>query len=148
MDAKLTRHAARPLAAVALAIAALLATGAADGRGATALPRVPADCVHGQVRPGSIILACGDGNFRLERMRWTAWGTAIARGTGLAELNDCTPNCAAGRFRAYPARVTLARPGPCAGDGAQFRAIELRYPGRRPPRTARRVAFGLACPLR
>jgi hypothetical protein len=66
------------------------------------------------VRPTSIIAACGDGNFYFSGLHWTSWGpTAAAAGT--AHLNDCTPNCAAGKFHTYPAHVSLSAPHVCNG---------------------------------
>lgn len=51
-----------------------------------------------QVRPASIVIACADGNFYVDHLRWTTWGPRSAVGKGIAQRNDCTPNCAAGHF--------------------------------------------------
>ena len=60
-----------------------------------------------EVKPTSIIVACGDGGFYLTGLRWTSWGVA-ADANGVAHQNDCTPNCAAGHFHAYPVRIRLS----------------------------------------
>jgi hypothetical protein len=39
------------------------------------------------------------------RIVWKSFGGPKARGEGLLWLNDCTPDCAAGTFRHYPAVI-------------------------------------------
>jgi hypothetical protein len=69
------------------------------------------DCLrHPEVRPSTFMLACGDGNSRLESLRWTRWNGSSARAEGVNWVNDCTPYCAAGRFHAYRVTVTLDKP--------------------------------------
>jgi hypothetical protein len=63
----------------------------------------------GRVRPSSVTLACGDGNFYVTSLRWTSWGPRSAAGTGIGHQNDCTPYCAAGTFHRY--RVSLRLDG-------------------------------------
>jgi hypothetical protein len=63
-----------------------------------------------QVRPGHFVIACGDGNSSLVSLRWSRWGPASAVATGLNEVNDCKPYCAAGRFHSYPVTVRLDQP--------------------------------------
>jgi hypothetical protein len=67
------------------------------------------------VRPRSIVVACGDGNFYVTGIRWQVWGHGLAQGSGTAHRNVCVPNCAAGRFRTYAATVTLSGPIRCKG---------------------------------
>ncbi|MDR3034771.1 MAG: hypothetical protein LBV78_16995 [Kitasatospora sp.] len=84
---------------------------AAAGQSAAASP-VVIDCLHrSQVRPGSFIFACADGNSGLTRMHWPTWRSS-AYGTGMQFANDCVPNCAEGKLFYFPALVVLWRPQP------------------------------------
>ncbi|HEY0717446.1 MAG TPA: hypothetical protein VGD68_07495 [Streptosporangiaceae bacterium] len=93
------------------------------------------NCRHAQLRPGSLMLACADGNNYLARLSWSSWTASSATGTGIQEVNDCVPYCAAGKFRGYPADVVFWRSEPVPGHPAQryFTRVTLRYPGPRPP---------------
>lgn len=64
-------------------------------------------CDHALYRPRHVQLACGDGNFSLERMRWRNWNRGVANGSGYAQANDCTPTCAGGHFHRYRVTVVL-----------------------------------------
>jgi hypothetical protein len=52
----------------------------------------------------------GDATAFLYRMRWTQWSTTKAVGTGTYLLNNCTPNCAEGKFYDVPIVVTFTNP--------------------------------------
>lgn len=78
------------------------------------------------VRPRSIVVACGDGNFYLTRLSWSSWTATRAGGTGTGHQNDCKPNCAAGHFHTYPAEVTLSKPRTCAGHKV-FTTLSWRF---------------------
>jgi hypothetical protein len=67
------------------------------------------------VRPSSIVLACADDNFYVTKIAWSSWGSASASGAGVAHVNNCTPNCAAGRFHTYPVTVRLDQSKACNG---------------------------------
>jgi hypothetical protein len=84
-----------------------------------------------QAKPASIIVSCGDGGFYFTKLHWTAWKTPTAAGTGLANANDCAPNCAAGHFHAYPARVTLGAAKTCHGR-TEFTKLAWTFTGARP----------------
>ncbi|MGP3683515.1 hypothetical protein ACTVZO_02185 [Streptomyces sp. IBSNAI002] len=85
--------------------------GTASARSAAPPEPVVVDCFsEAQRRPKEYLLACGDGNNRLVGLRWHTWGPRTARATGTDMVNDCRPYCAAGRFRAYPVKVTLSHP--------------------------------------
>jgi hypothetical protein len=109
-------------------------------------PVVPASCLasSAKVRPASIVIACGDGNFYFSKLSWTSWTATQAAGRGLANLNDCTPTCAAGRFHTYRTTVTLTRPRRCHGK-PQFGSIRWRYTTEKPARVSRVGTFQLAC---
>jgi hypothetical protein len=52
----------------------------------------------------------GDATAFLYQMRWSRWTTAKAVGAGTYLLNDCTPNCAEGKFYQAPIVVTFTNP--------------------------------------
>ena len=120
-------------APVAASNAAATATAAAAGSG---IRVVVFDCVHhAQVRPKSFILTCADDGSFLSGLSWSRWTPQQAIATGVHRLNDCTPSCAEGKFRSYPAIVTFWRGEPVAGHPGEkyFTMITVRYTGPRPP---------------
>ncbi|MCJ1676398.1 hypothetical protein MTF65_03330 [Streptomyces sp. APSN-46.1] len=131
------------LCAAALTAAAVPAS--AQTGGATPDP-VVVDCFSGaQVRPEEYLLACGDGNNRLVRLRWNSWGPRTATATGTDMVNDCRPYCAAGRFRPYPVTVTLSdpEPWPAHPDVQRFTTIRLLYTDTAPAPVPKDVTYKL-----
>jgi hypothetical protein len=85
------------------------------------------------VKPQAIVPACGDGNFQLSGLRWSSWGASGAAASGTAHQNDCTPNCAAGHFHAYPATVTLSALRTCAhGTRHELTLLAWRFTHAKP----------------
>jgi hypothetical protein len=94
------------------------------------------DCSHrGLVKPSDYILTCADAGSVLDHLTWESWTAQQAVATGLHGLNDCTPNCAEGKFIDYPAVITLSRSEPVSGHPGErsFTRITVRYTGSRPP---------------
>jgi hypothetical protein len=60
----------------------------------------------------------GDSTTWLYHMTWSTWSSTAAAGTGTEQLDDCTPNCAAGTLHTVPVRVTLSRPVMVCVSGA------------------------------
>jgi hypothetical protein len=87
-----------------------------------------------QARPASFILTCADGGDYLTGLHWVNWGSE-AFATGIEKVNNCTPNCAQGKFVSYPALVALWRPEPLPDHPGvrYFTKITRIYPGKRPP---------------
>ncbi|MFG2616821.1 hypothetical protein ACGFXC_04300 [Streptomyces sp. NPDC048507] len=109
-------------------------------------PVVVVDCFSkAQVRPEEYLLACGDGNNRLVDLRWKSWGPHKATATGTDMVNDCRPNCAAGRFHPYPVTVTLSAPQtwPATPDLRRFTTIRLLYTHAAPEPVAKDVTYPL-----
>ncbi|RSS80030.1 hypothetical protein EF918_15160 [Streptomyces sp. WAC06614] len=107
---------------------------------------VVVDCFGApQVRPKKYLLACGDGNNQLVRLRWSSWGPRTATATGIDMVNNCRPYCAAGRFVPYPVRVTLSHPKPWPGhaDASRFTMIRLVYPRAAPHPVPHDVTYRL-----
>jgi hypothetical protein len=125
-----------PLAALAVVVAFA----------AQSSPVAPSSCFakSAEVRPRSIVIACGDGNFYFDRLEWTSWTATRARGRGAANLNDCDPTCVAGHFHRYPATVTLSQPKACHGR-AQFSVIRWRYRSVRPEHATRSGSSRIFC---
>lgn len=78
------------------------------------------------VRPSTILLA-EDGSVALVHLRWSGWGTRVARATGVWSASSCTPNCATGKRMKSPARVTLSNPGRVLGHTV-YRCFQLTPP--------------------
>ncbi|WP_320777373.1 hypothetical protein [Streptomyces sp. CRN 30] len=106
---------------------------------------VLADCQgQSEVRPGSHLLACGDGNSRLVSLHWGRWDADTAVGRGVNQVNDCDPYCAAGTFRSYPVTVRLEAPTGGHGSGERhFTRISVTYTDGRPDGSPRTVSYPL-----
>lgn len=102
------------------------------------------DCGPLVSKPKSIVLACADAGYGLAALRWRGWGSARATATGSALANDCTPNCAAGRFHTFAVTVVADRLTRC-GAARYYARLELVYPGARPKGIPRRDVHRLGC---
>jgi hypothetical protein len=94
------------------------------------------DCTHhGQVEPSNYILTCASAGSVLEHLVWKSWTAQQAVAAGVHALNNCTPNCAEGKFIDYPVIITLWRGEPVSGQRGEqyFTRITARYTERRPP---------------
>ena len=76
-------------------------------------------CIGHASRPSSITLACGDGNLYATGIRYRTYGQNVARASATMHLNDCTPNCAAGRFHSYRGTLLLRNIVRCS-DGRLY----------------------------
>ncbi|MFI1199903.1 hypothetical protein ACH4VR_10655 [Streptomyces sp. NPDC020883] len=131
-------------AALAMATAPASVSAAATPPGAERVAVI--DCVgKAQERPGSFILACGDGNNVLKSLRWSHWTSRSAAAVGTDMVNDCRPYCAAGHFHGYPVRVRLDSPQARSGHSGQqhYTRVTLTYPADRPAGTPRVVTTQL-----
>lgn len=102
-----------------LLVAGLLGLGLFVGGSALAGgPRVLVPgCPGGQshYKPTQITISCGDGGISVRAIHYQTYGGTIARATGTAEENICQPDCGAGHFRAYPAKLELEAILDCNG---------------------------------
>jgi hypothetical protein len=81
-------------------------------------------CAHRpSVRPAEIVVACADGNFYVDHLRWTRWTPTEAVATGVGHRNDCKPYCAAGHFHAAPLTIRLSRVVECVPGRREFLRI-------------------------
>jgi hypothetical protein len=87
-----------------------------------------------QVRPSSIVFACGDGGYQLTDISWSQWADDKAVGTATESANDCVPNCAAGTFHERQVSVTLGSPHALADGSAGYftRAVVSGGPDAQP----------------
>lgn len=93
-----------PAAAVAdRAAGALAATPGRLGPGVACRPALPV------VRPTHVPISCGDGSAYAIHVRWTQLSASRGHAVGVVLLDDCIPNCAAGRYHAYAARLDFTR---------------------------------------
>ena len=91
------------------------------------------------------MLACGDGNFGLRKLRWIGWGSPRAAATGVAYANDCKPSCAAGHFHTYRAVIVVDGTQRCGGT-TEYRRLTIAFVGPSPYPKAKPA--DLAYPLR
>jgi hypothetical protein len=122
--------------ATGCASAATRATDAALIQRAPAEKTVVVNCLFkSQTRPSWFILTCADAGDSLTSLHWVSWGSGAAFATGIERINNCTPDCAAGKFINYPVLVDLWRPEPLPGHPGTFyfsRATRV-YTANRPP---------------
>lgn len=65
-------------------------------------------------------------------LQWTTQSSSQAVATGENWIDNCKPDCAAGKFSGYPATVLLSRPAVLGGHRV-FTRMTVKYTGRRPP---------------
>lgn len=104
-------------------------------------------CNSAKYKPKRIVISCGDGNIYVKSLRWSSWTGKRATGKGVNEINDCTPSCVAGKFRAYAAAVILSKPKRCSKVKRHkvFGEIKLVYTSKSPGKS-RTYTSSLACP--
>jgi hypothetical protein len=95
----------------ALLVAPILMVGAlaTPGAGAATPTRVLTCTDTVASKPTTYTLSCADANAGWTGMTWSSWSATTATGRGILRQNDCTPNCAAGKFINYRATVTLSK---------------------------------------
>jgi hypothetical protein len=126
-----------------LGLVASLAGAAAVSGAPSAVP----DCLgKPRVRPTEIVLACGDGNFGVRKLRWTGWGQSFAAATGTAYANDCIPYCAAGHMHSYRAVLLVSGTQRCPGGTTAYSRVVVAFVGRSPYPKA--TPAGLTYPAR
>lgn len=93
---------------------------------------VVSDLTHtAALRPSSLQFAS---DATLAGVHWSSWGGSTASGSGTASVRICSPNCAQGSERLYPARVTLLDPKACYGSRFYSSAkVTVQTPGASKP---------------
>src|SRR6202035_2382422 len=87
-----------------------------------------------QTDPSWFTLTCADAGDVLTGLHWVSWYPSSAFATATDQINDCTPDCADGKFIEYPALVALWRPEPLPGhpDQHYFTRVTRIYAANRP----------------
>jgi hypothetical protein len=128
-------RAAAALATSAVAFCALagtpgsLAGASALGKdaAATKVYIAASACTGRSYKPRTVVLACADGNLFASGLRYTSYGSRQASAEGLMHLNDCTPNCAQGRFRTRPGSVRFSAAVRCADGHRYFTRARYKF---------------------
>jgi hypothetical protein len=91
-------------------------------------PEIIACDGKGQVKPKEIILACGDGNTFVSKIKWNKWNSNTATGTGTLRWNTCLPQtCAGGIVQKYKAKITLGGLASAPGETDVFSEMTLTF---------------------
>lgn len=81
------------------------------------------------VRPTEIFLT-NNGTVVLGDLKWSGWGTSVARATGVWSANGCDPDCADGKWTKRPGRLTLSSPGVVLGRRV-YRCFQVDPPDKK-----------------
>jgi hypothetical protein len=87
------------------------------------------------IRPSELVIF-EDGQWVIEKLHWTGWGTSVARAKGKSNSDDDVPNVAEGKRIITWAKVTLSKPGEFHGRRV-YRCIRIKVP--------RPAHYGPAC---
>jgi len=115
---------------LALAVA-LLAVAAVSASAATHT-LIPGCGDNASYKPKTVIIACGDGAFRIVKLEWSKWKKSTATGSGTAKVNTCDPNCAEGKFKSYPITLTADKPGTCPNGKRAFTRLTYSFTDKKP----------------
>jgi hypothetical protein len=91
------------------------------------------------IRPRGFLLF-QDGQWVLERLRWTGWGSSVARATGVSSSSNDIPNAAQGKRIKTWAHVTLSDPERFQGHEV-YRCFTMTVP---PPASDMNLCLGHA----
>lgn len=120
--------------AIVLGAASCLAfaAGSPAARLGSARVYIAAEGCHGHVyRPRKrVILACADANLYVTNLDYSAYQSREAKATGIFHLNDCTPNCAGGRFHAHEGSIRFFDVVQCVDGRRYFARARYSFPGR------------------
>ena len=118
------------VASAALLIAPLVSLGATvtpTTAGAATATRILTCTQKLTSKPATYTLSCADANAGWTGMSWTTWGATSATGRGILRQNNCTPNCASGKFIDYRATVTLSKIVTTKKYGTLFSQATFHY---------------------
>jgi hypothetical protein len=109
-----------------LVFASAIASAPASGLSIRPTPTVLTCLGKNLARPANEVVTCATANQSWRNVTWSRWGAKTATGTGTLLRNDCTPNCAAGHFHRYQARVVLSKPR-SSSKGPIFTVASIAY---------------------
>jgi hypothetical protein len=87
------------------------------------------------IRPSELVIF-EDGQWVIEKLHWTHWGSPVAQAKGLSSSSDDNPNAVEGKRIITSAKVTLYDPGVFHGKKV-YRCIRIKVP---PP-----AHYGTSC---
>jgi hypothetical protein len=97
------------------------------------------------IRPKQLQIS-SDGTFFVKNVHWTRWSSQRATGYGTGAVNDCTPDCAGGKFHRGAVAVRLMFPTRC--EHWDFDRVVIHWKHAPPlglPRTTNAAPFILGC---
>jgi len=122
----------KPFAAlIALATVAAVAVPASTASAQNNLRVYVSNCEKQVYKPKTITAFCADAGVIINKVKYSSYGSKTAKGTGVAAVNLCEPNCAAGKTQNFKVRFTLSTVRQC-GDSYQFRQLRFTYVGAKP----------------
>jgi hypothetical protein len=80
-------------------------------------------CSGHAYKPSRVVFACADGNVYATGLKYTSYGSREARASASIHVNNCEPNCAAGRFRTSTGGVRFYRVVKCADRRRYFTRV-------------------------
>jgi hypothetical protein len=101
------------LVAGLLGLSLFVSSPALGGSPRVLVPGCPGE--QTRYKPARITISCGDGGISVRAIHYESYGGAITHAIGTAEENICQPDCGAGHFRAYPAKLELEAIVDCNG---------------------------------
>jgi hypothetical protein len=67
------------------------------------------NCGMQDYKPSTIIKYCADAGVGVGAIEWSSWSAEGASGEGKYQINDCVPNCAAGKQHYADVTVVLSK---------------------------------------
>lgn len=117
--------------AATLVLASAAICSSSSARSSQAPVYVAAEGCRGhRYMPRRAILACADANLYVTGLRYSSYGSRQAKATGLFHLNDCTPDCAGGRFHKHGGEIRFFDVVACADGHRYFARARYSFPGR------------------
>jgi len=68
------------------------------------------NCEYEDQKPDMLFETCADGNWGIEKIKWTTWKSGFAAGQGTYFRNTCSPSCVDGKMEYWPVHVSLDTP--------------------------------------
>jgi hypothetical protein len=127
MTTKRSRAAALLGAALLVAPIIVLGASAPSSAGAATTTRLLTCTGKLTFKPSTYVLSCADYGAGWTEMTWSVWNASTASGHGFLRQNDCTPNCASGKFVDYRGTVTLSKVITTKRYGRLFSAAVFHY---------------------
>ncbi len=119
----------RPTKFLTICVVALAAALIPAAALAASLPKLAVgDSSRFSVRPhfielsadGALYVGGAQSKGKIGAIGWSSWGSTRARGSGYLWVNNCKPNCAAGKFAGHKVSISASNV-----SGGEFRSVAL-----------------------